>query len=113
MGDQKWQHRDILLSGLKDFVCKSDGERPIVAMKHVRKLREGCGSDRSAVRGEWSRREPGQRGGRASDLGDVDDADARVRGPGFPRCQAGVDASGADLRGRILSNSFSNVLSGR
>ena len=37
--------QDILLSGLKDFVYKSDGERSIVALKHevVRKLRRDVG----------------------------------------------------------------------
>ena len=59
--------RDISLSGLKEFVYKSDGERSIVTLKQevARRRRSGCRSDRSAVRGESLQREPGQRGGPA------------------------------------------------
>ena len=43
-GRPRWQH-DILLSGLKEFVYKSDGERSIVALKHevARRLRRDAG----------------------------------------------------------------------
>ena len=59
--------RDISLSGLKEFVYKSDGERSIATLKQevARRRRRGCRSDRSAVRGESGQRERGQRGGPA------------------------------------------------
>ena len=78
---------DILLSGLKEFVYKSGGERSIVALKHevARRLRRDAGPIGGAIRGEWSRRESGQRSGRAGILGDrVDDEEARARSPGVP-----------------------------
>ena len=86
-GAAKVATHDILHSGLKVFVYKSDGERAIVGTeaRGRKETEERCGSDRGAVRGERSRRESGQRSGRAGNLGDrVDDEDARARSPGVP-----------------------------